>query len=90
MIPTSKECRSSLLAVFRTNENFSNDPYTVVPIGSLCALVLSRMNVSPNEFSKAMEKVKAHIQFSATGDKGILTITKGRNGGVQLREGTRF
>ena len=90
MIPTSKECRASLVAVFQTNENLSVAPSTRIPIGSLVSLVIARMNVSPGEFTKAAEKIRAHIQFQAKDPKGILTIARGKNGGVQLREGARL
>lgn len=91
MIPTSKECRAALLAVYKTNENLSADPYgTRIPIGSLVSLTIARMNVSPSEFTKAAEKIRAHIQFSAKGDKSIFIVARGKGGGVSLREGTRL
>ena len=86
MIPTSKECKASLLAVYKTNDNLIG---TRIPIGSLVSLVIQRMNVSPSEFTKAAEKIRSHIQFQAKDPKGFLTIARGKGGGVSLREGAR-
>lgn len=91
MIPTSKECKASLLAVYRNHETFSADPYAVtVSIQALVALVMQRMSITPGEWTKASEKIRSHIQFQAKDPKGFMIITRGKNGGCRLKEGTRL
>ena len=97
MIPTSKEIRASLLAVYKTNEELSGDPYTeILHIPTLVTLIIQRMNVHPTEWDKATDKIRAHIQNSAdrvgheTKKTNILVISRGAGGGVRLKEGTRL
>jgi hypothetical protein len=92
MIPTSKEIRASLLAVFKNHDAVSEAPYdTTVPLPLLVSYVRERMNISPAEFAKATDKIKAHIQLSSSeaGD-GAFVIKKGPGGGVSLTKGTKL
>lgn len=90
MIPTSKECRAALLAVFKTNESLSDDPYGKrVRMDTLANLALERMNVTPQEYNKALEKIKSHIRASDKAD-GPFEVTRGAGGGVSLKKGTRL